>query len=314
MKSATPPRICVLGSINQDLVIYTPRFPNPGETLLGGPFESFPGGKGANQAVAAARLGANVDFLGCVGDDDGGHMMREVFAEAGVNADAVKTCPHHHTGVGVITVSPEGENHIVVASGANMEMDAAWVDEHAHTIRAADALLLQLEISLEANQRAVQIANDANVPVILNAAPAHSLPDEFLSGLHTLIVNQHEFEILGSPPVPRLIVTYGKEGAVCIDTMPDGTVKKTCQASYPVNPVDTTAAGDAFCAAAAVASLQSPVASEFLSWGTAAGALACTIVGAIPALPSLEQVTALRASGDKSQSTKDGSESVGKLL
>ncbi|NQU47495.1 MAG: ribokinase [Planctomycetes bacterium] len=314
MKTDNPPRICVLGSINQDLVIHTPRFPKPGETLLGGPFESFPGGKGANQAVAAARLGAKVDFLGCVGDDDGGRMMREVFAEAGVNADAVETCAHHHTGVGVITVSPDGENHIVVASGANLKMDAAWVDQHAHTIRAADALLLQLEISMEANLRAVQIANDADVPVILNAAPAHTLPDEFLAGLHTLIVNQHEFEILGAPPVPRLIVTYGKKGAVCIDTLADGTTVETRQASYPVNPVDTTAAGDAFCAAATVASLKNPLASEFLSWGTAAGALACTIVGAIPALPNLEQVAALRAGAGKPQNSIDGSETVGKLL
>ncbi len=295
------PRICVLGSINQDLVIHAPRFPNPGETLLGGPLEDFPGGKGANQAVAAARMGAQVSFLGCVGDDDGGRMMREVFAEAGIDATAVETVDDH-TGVGVITVSPDGENHIVVAPGANMTMDAAWVDQHADAIRTADALLLQLEITVEANLRAVQIANDAKVPVILNAAPAAAIPDEFLAGLHTLIVNQHEFEILGRPQVPRLIVTLGKDGATCYDHASDGGTSETHQASFPVDPLDTTAAGDAFCAAAAVASLENPDPSEFLSWGTAAGALACTIVGAIPALPHRDAVAAMRQTEALSQS------------
>lgn len=294
MNSDHRPHICVLGSINQDLVIHTPRFPNPGETLLGGPLQDYPGGKGANQAVAAARMGAQVSFLGCVGDDDGGRMMRKVFAESGIDAKAVETVDDH-TGVGVITVSPEGENHIVVAPGANMTMDAAWVDQHADAIRAAQALLLQLEITIEANLRAVQIANDAGVPVILNAAPAAAIPDEFLAGLHTLIVNQHEFEILGRPQVPRLIVTLGKDGATCYDQLADGTSRETYQASFPVEPLDTTAAGDAFCAAAAVASLENNDPAEFLSWGTAAGALACTIVGAIPALPHREAVSALRS-------------------
>jgi ribokinase len=294
MSTSKPPRICVLGSINQDLVIHTPRFPRPGETLLGGPFETHPGGKGANQAVAAARMGAQVEFLGCVGDDDGGRMAFEVFAEAGIHAQAVEVCPHHHTGVGVITVSPEGENHIVVASGANLQMNAAWVDQHATSIRAADALLLQLEISLEANLRAVQIAQQAGVPVVLNAAPARQLSQEFLAGIHTLIVNQHEFEILGSPEVPRLIVTYGKDGAICSQSQPDGSRLKIRQASYPVTPVDTTAAGDAFCAAATVASLDPNLADDFLSWGTAAGALTCTTVGAIPALPDRAAIAALR--------------------
>jgi ribokinase len=295
MSSTKPPRICVLGSINQDLVIHTPRFPRPGETLLGGPFETHPGGKGANQAVAAARMGAQVDFLGCVGDDDGGRMARQVFADAGINAQAVETCPHHHTGVGVITVAPDGENHIVVASGANLHMDAAWVDRHAAPIRAADALLLQLEISLEANLRAVQIAHQAGVPVVLNAAPASALSKDFLAGIHTLIVNQHEFEMLGSPDIPRLIVTYGKDGAVCSELQTDGSRREIRQTSYPVTPVDTTAAGDAFCAAATVASLDPALADDFLSWGTAAGALACTIVGAIPALPDRAAIADLRS-------------------
>lgn len=290
----TPPRICVLGSVNLDLVIQTPRFPIPGETVLGGPFETFAGGKGANQAVAAARLGATVDFLGCVGDDDGGRLARAAFVEAGLNCDGLDTRVGVHTGIGVITVNPEGENHIVVAPGANHAMDATWIAEHAATIRASQALLLQLEVPLEVNQAAARIAFDCGVPVVLNAAPAANLPADLLACVHTLIVNQHEFDALGRPDVPRLIVTLGKEGAVCWDQDVTGKRRETRQASFPIEPVDTTAAGDAFCAAATVASLESHDPAEFLSFGTAAGALACTVAGAIPALPHRAQVEALR--------------------
>ena len=299
---STPPRLCVLGSVNLDLVIQTPRFPQPGETVLGGPFETFAGGKGANQAVAAARLGAEGRFLGCVGDDDGGRSARAAFSEAGVRTEGLETRPDLHTGIGVITVSPEGENHIVVAPGANHAMDAAWVQRHADTIRAADALLLQLEVPLEANRAAAQLARAAGVPVILNAAPAAPLPEDFLAAVHTLIVNQLEFEEMGRPAVPRLVVTYGKAGAVCFDRDDQGQARETRQASFPVEPVDTTAAGDAFCAAATVASLEQAHPRDWLPFGTAAGALACTVVGAIPALPSREAVEALRRSAPLAQS------------
>jgi ribokinase len=295
----TPPRICVLGSVNLDLVIQTPRFPMPGETVLGGPFETFAGGKGANQAVAAARLGAQVDFLGCVGDDDGGRLARVAFEQAGVNCEGLDTRVGEHTGIGVITVNPDGENHIVVAPGANHKMDAAWVAEHAATIRSAQALLLQLEIPLEVNRAAAQIAFDCGVPVVLNAAPAADLPADFLACVHTLIVNQHEFDALGRPEVPRLIVTLGKQGAVCWDVDVTGKRRETRQASFPIEPVDTTAAGDAFCAATTVASLESHDPAEFLAFGTASGALTCTSAGAIPALPQRAQVEALRAANPR---------------
>lgn len=294
--TATPPRLCVLGSVNLDLVVQAPRFPRPGETLLGGPFETFAGGKGANQAVAAARLGADVRFLGCVGDDDGGRHARAAFAEAGVEISDLETRPELHTGIGVITVTPDGENHIVVAPGANYELDAAFAERHADTIRAADALLLQLEIPLEANVAAARIAHRAGVPVVLNAAPAAPLPDELLGHLHTLIVNQHEFEELGRPAVPRLVITYGKGGAVCHDLDAGGQARETRQASFPVEPVDTTAAGDAFCAAATVAALEDQDPAHWLAVGTAAGALACTVAGAIPALPTRAAVEELRHS------------------
>jgi ribokinase len=290
----SPPRVCVLGSVNLDLVIQTPRFPQPGETVLGGPFETFAGGKGANQAVAAARLGAQVHFLGCVGDDDGGRLARQAFDEAGLNSSGLETRVGDPTGIGVITVNPDGENHIVVAPGANHAMDAAWVAAHAATIRSSQALLLQLEVPLEVNQAAARIAFDCGVPVVLNAAPAATLPSTLLDCVHTLIVNQHEFELLGRPEVPRLIVTLGKDGAVCWDQDVTGKRRETRQSSFPVEPIDTTAAGDAFCAAATVASLESNNPVEFLSFGTATGALTCTIAGAIPALPHREQVEALR--------------------
>lgn len=292
--TASSPQLCVLGSVNLDLVIQSPHFPQPGETVLGGPFESFAGGKGANQAVAAARLGAQVSFLGCVGNDDGGRAARAALEQAGVDTSGLLTRPEVHTGIGVITVAPTGENHIVVAPGANHAMDAAWARGHAERIRKSDALLLQLEVPLAANRAAAAIAYEAGVPVFLNAAPAAPIPDDFLARVHTLIVNQVEYDELGRPDVPRLVVTLGKDGAVCWDRRADGPPRETRQASYAIDPVDTTAAGDAFCAAACVAALQHDDPQEWLSFGTAAGALACTVVGAIPALPSRDAVEALR--------------------
>lgn len=290
----SPPRLCVLGSVNLDLVVQTPHFPQPGETVLGGPLESFAGGKGANQAVAAARLGADVAFLGCVGDDDGGRAARAALDEAGVDTAGLETLADVPTGVGVITVSPEGENHIVVAPGANHALDEAWVSAHADVITQADALLLQLEIPLAANCRAAALAHAAGVPVVLNAAPAAAIPDELLQCVQTLIVNQVEFDALGRPTVPRLIVTHGRAGATCYDRDADGQPRETHQPSFPVEPVDSTAAGDAFCAAATVAALETDHPRDWLPFGTAAGALACTVAGAIPALPTRAAVDALR--------------------
>ena len=292
--SASSPRLCVLGSVNLDLVIQSPHFPQPGETVLGGPFESFAGGKGANQAVAAARLGAQVAFLGCVGEDEGGRAARAALQEAEVDVRGLDTHPELHTGIGVITVTPEGENHIVVAPGANHSMDAAWVSRHAEAIRASDALLLQLEIPLDANRAAAAIAHEAGVRVVLNAAPAGEIPADLLDRVHTLIVNQVEYDALGRPQVPRLVVTLGKEGAFCLDRDELGQTRETRQPSFPIDPVDTTAAGDAFCAAATVAALRQDEPHAWLPFGTAAGALACTVAGAIPALPSLDAVEALR--------------------
>ncbi|MCH2102004.1 MAG: ribokinase [Planctomycetes bacterium] len=291
--SASPPQLCVLGSVTRDLVIQTPRFPRPGETILGGPFESFVGGKGANQAVAAARLGAQVKFLGCVGVDDGGRAARAALRDAGVSCDGLVDRDTLHTGIGVITVSREGENHIVAAPGANHSVDAALVAEHANAIRRADALMLQLEIPLEANLAAAQLAHEAGVPVVLNAAPSAPLPEKFLRCIQTLIVNQVEYEELGRPEVPSLVVTYGKQGAVCFDHDTQGGARETRQSSFPVDPVDTTAAGDAFCAAATVAALEHNEPRKWLPFGTAAGALACTVAGAIPALPMRATVDTL---------------------
>jgi ribokinase len=289
------PRLCVLGSANLDLVVQAPRFPRPGETLMGGPFATYAGGKGANQAVAAARLGAEVEFLGCVGDDDGGRNLVRLFEEEGVGIEALEVRRGAATGVGVITVDPAGENHIVVAPGANHLPDAAWVEARAARIRSADLLLLQLEVPLGANLRAAQIARAAGVPVYLNGAPAVELPAEILGLVDTLIVNQHEYELMGLPAVPRLVVTFGKGGARCIDFAADGArTSDHRQGTFPVEVVDTTAAGDAFCAAFAVAAAAGEEMPSCLRWGTAAGALACTIAGAIPALPGLEAVRTLR--------------------
>jgi ribokinase len=199
--SSSRARICVLGSINMDLVGRSPRLPAPGETVLGGAFERHPGGKGANQAAAAARMGAEVRMIGLVGDDEHGRAMREALGAAGVDVSAVAAVDGSAgaaagaaTGVALITVDERGENTIVVASGANALLTAERVDAAAGAIRDADVLLMQLESPVEAVVRAAGIAREAGVAVILNAAPApqEALPDDLIAAVDILIVNEGE--------------------------------------------------------------------------------------------------------------------------
>lgn len=197
------PRICVVGSINMDLVIAAPRLPRPGETLLGGRLERHPGGKGANQAVAAARLGAAVSLVGAVGDDEHGRVLRGVLGEEGVDLTHVTTRPDRPTGVGLITVASAaaqggdgGENTIVVASGANAAVRPADVEAARAAIQSADVLLLQLELPIDTTVAAAGVAREAGATVVLNAAPAASLPDELLSLVDVLVCNEPEAHVL----------------------------------------------------------------------------------------------------------------------
>ncbi len=223
------PRICVLGSINMDLVVRTTRLLAAGETILGGPFEMFPGGKGANQAVAAARMGAEVVLVGRVGDDEHGRRMIDVLRGEGVDVSRVGVAAGMATGVGLITVvesavqgtshgspavgaeervdgedagraaAPGGENTIVVASGANAAVNPADVDGARESVAHADVLLMQLEVPIETVVRAAGVARDAGTTVILNAAPGRPLPMDLLASTDVLLVNESEAAILAGP-------------------------------------------------------------------------------------------------------------------
>lgn len=283
------PRINVLGSANLDLVVRAPHFPAPGETILGGPFATFPGGKGANQAVAAARMGGEVRFFGCVGKDDHGAVLRAAMADEGIDLEHLEARVEAATGVALITVAAGGENHIVVAPGANALPDRAWVRERADSLCDCELLLLQLEVPALAVVEAIHIASNVGVRVMLNAAPAQALSPEALAALDTLLVNETEHRILGEPRVVRLVTTLGERGARCV------AATTTDQPAFPVKAVDTTAAGDAFAGALAVCDGERDDPSWFLPRAAAAGALACTVAGAQTSLPRREEVETLVA-------------------
>lgn len=295
-------RIVIVGSLNMDLVIRAPRHPQPGETLTGSAFLTIPGGKGANQAVAAARLGAAVAMIGKVGQDAFGDALRANLAGAGVEVEHV-TRSTEATGVALITVSAAGENTIVLAPGANAAVTPEDATGCANIIRQADALLLQLEVPLPAVQAAAEIAAAHGVPVILNPAPAQPLPSSLLRHVTHLIPNEHEAALLSGGRAhdpetlarrvqalgPRsVVVTLGAAGALALD---GDTI--THVPSFPVTVVDSTAAGDAFVAAFGVALSEGRPPAEAARWGCAAGALACTVLGAQPSLPRREAVARL---------------------
>jgi len=302
-----PAKVCVVGSINMDLVVGAPRFPAPGETLLGGPFRAYPGGKGANQAVAASRMGAEVAMVGLVGRPYGEDLL-EALAANEVDVRGVLVLEDVSTGVGVITVVPSGENAIVVASGANARLGTEDVDLHGDAVEGADALLLQLEVPEEANARAVQVARGAGATAILNAAPARPVRPEVLGSLDLVIVNRIEAAMLtglgADAPVGDLlaalddlgvaeaVVTLGAGGAVW-----SNGAEVTRREAFSVDAVDTTACGDAFVGAFVVARAEGLPAEECLRLACAAGALAARTAGAIPSLPERDLVEDL-ARGD----------------
>jgi len=301
-------RITVFGSLNMDLVIQAPRHPRPGETLTGGPFRTFPGGKGANQAVAAARLGGQVTMIGCVGADAFGDALLASLQADGVDTACVSRSTEA-TGVALITVSAAGENTIVIAPGANGLLAPETVARHREAIISADALLLQLEAPLPAAEAAARLAHAHNVPVILNPAPAQPLPASLLRHITYLIPNQHEAALLAGvltdtsqgaaeaahalqgAGIETIIMTLGERGAVVFTGD-----RQIATPSFPVQVVDTTAAGDAFVGAFAVALTEGQTPVEAARWGCAAGALACTVLGAQPSLPHRAAVAALAGS------------------
>jgi ribokinase len=274
-----PPSLTVVGSINLDLVARCDRLPQPGETVTGADFERVPGGKGANQAVAAARLGAVVRIIARVGDDPFAEEALAGLREVGVDVGSVGTVAAP-TGVALILVDRAGENVIVVAPGANGTLTAAEVGSVD-----ADAVLCQLEIPDEAIAAAARAASGV---FCLNAAPARPVPVEVLGRADLVVVNRYELEAL--PEAPRLAaLTLGADGAVLLE---DGD--EVARARPPrVDAVDGTAAGDAFTACLLVSLLEGRDREEALGRACAAGALAASRPGAQPSLPTAAEVDAI---------------------
>ena len=296
-------KIAVLGSLNMDLVAHVHHLPQPGETIISSRFQTIPGGKGANQAVAAARLGAKVRMIGKVGGDSYGEQLLEGLAEAGIDTEGIER--EGTTGMALINVSDQGENQIVLVPGANNEVTVAYAAHHHDILTDCDVLLVQLEIPLDTVAYAVQTAHRLGKRIILNPAPAQPLPEEILRCIDTLTPNETELELLTGLPVKtlpeieaaaqkllpkgpgRVIVTLGEKGALLARA--DGTLHiPACQ----VAAIDTTAAGDAFTAAFAVAQGRGMADEEAIRFASKAAAIVVTRHGAQPSLPTLEEVEA----------------------
>ena len=289
--------IVVVGSLNMDLVVRTPRHPEIGETIIGTQFQTFPGGKGANQAVAAARLGGSVKMVGRVGSDGFGESLLRTVAADGVDTRFIRRDPEAATGVALITVDEAGKNTIVVASGANARLTPQDVSEAEELFKEAAVLVLQLESPLPAVTRAIELAHQYGARIVLNPAPAQKLENKFLRSVDYLIPNQTELFLLTginsvqesiaylhNIGVAHLIVTLGEDGSLVAE---NGQI--TQLGAFPVQAVDTTAAGDAFVGAFAVALTEGLDTQLASIWGNAAGALAVTRPGAQPSLPSRDE-------------------------
>ena len=292
--------ILVVGSLNMDLVVRVPRHPRPGETLLGGAFQTFPGGKGANQAVAAARLGKPVRMIGRVGADEFGDALLATLQNDGVDTRCVQQDAQAASGVALITVSADGQNTIVVAAGANGRLSAQDVTAAEAAFIDAGAVVLQLEIPLPAVEAAARLGRKHGAAVVLNPAPAQPLSDELLALADYLVPNQTELELLSGQPdlergmralmergVRNLVVTLGERGARWVS--PAGTLDAP---AFAVRAVDTVAAGDAFVGAFSAALAEGRPVQEALLRGNAAGALAVTRAGAQPSLPTRAELEA----------------------
>jgi ribokinase len=298
-------RIVVVGSINLDLVAATERIPIAGETVAGLSFRTFPGGKGANQAVAAARLGGSVNMVGKLGDDAFGVQLRDSLEEANVNTEVVKVAPGS-SGVALITTDPSGENAITVVAGANAYVSPADLDANIVLIREAGILLTQLEIPLETVEYLAAIAVKERVPLMLDPAPARFLPPSLLSHVEWLTPNETETCILtGRRPgelsdesigdaanalldrgCRNVILKLGDRG--CFVALSDGT--RQLLPAFAVKAVDTTAAGDAFNGAFAVALLNGQSPLESALWASAVAAISVTRPGAQASMPTSFEV------------------------
>jgi ribokinase len=311
MPAAMAPAIVVVGSSNTDLVVRVPQVPRPGETVLGGDLRTLAGGKGANQAVAARRVGADVTFVGCLGDDRFGDEAAATLACEGLRLDYLRRVLGAPSGVALIAVAANGQNSIIVAPGANARLGPEDIERAGPALRAARIVIAQLEVPLVAVQRAFALARAAGATTLLNPAPAQPLDDELLGLVDVIVCNETEAELLTGMAVadaagaevaaqallnrgPRLaIVTRGEAGSTLAEV--DGIAHVP---AFTVPVVDTTAAGDAFIGAFACRLAAGAAPVDAARYAAAAAALSVGKEGAQPSLPAAAAVDALLAAHD----------------
>ena len=290
--------VVVVGSLNMDLVMRTPRVPVGGETLNGHDFSTLPGGKGANQAVACARLGGNVSLIGKVGDDGFGRILRDGLIADSVDIRGLKQASAVVTGVAMILVEDIGQNRIVLASGANGALSLEDIDELASMIQCSAMLVVQLEVPMLVVQHAIEIAHAAGVPVLLNPAPAVELPESLWSQVDILVPNESEASMLAGVVVSdalsaytaarifrqrgvrHVLITLGEHGVVVADDAGERHLP-----AQLVKAVDTTAAGDTFIGGLVAGLAEGMSMDDAVAFGQRASALCVTRLGAQPSIP-----------------------------
>jgi ribokinase len=303
MRNIPSQRIVVVGSVNMDLMLRCPHLPTPGETVLGGEFRQAPGGKGANQAIAASRLGAKVSFIGCVGDDSYGETSRAALVAANVDVSHLHAMPGQATGIAMITSDDLGENCIALAPGANLGLTNHHLDQAEALIAQAGLVVCQLESPLEVVLHAMNLARRYQVPFLLNPSPAMTLPTNSLAGIELLVLNEVEAAMLSESKVSNVrqacqaaeffrsigiriaVITLGKDGAVVADE--DGTRHF---AVPKVQAVDTTGAGDTLVGALAAALMTGADMAKAMTTAQRAAAFSVTRRGAQASMPYLSDL------------------------
>lgn len=307
-------KVVIVGSLNMDLVTRAPRLPRAGETLAGQSFVTVPGGKGANQAVAAARLGASVAMVGCIGDDAYGEQLRTALLAEGIDCQAVTPVSGESTGVALIVVDDSSQNAIVIVAGGNGHVTASVVDSFDALLSGAEVIICQLEVPLDTVGHVLKRGHELGKTVILNPAPASGpLPAEWFAWIDYLIPNESEATALTGLPVDstasadaaasallkagvsKVIVTLGEQGALF------ASASRSEHFPAPkVQPVDTTAAGDTFVGGFAAALADGKSESDAIRFGQVAAALSVTRSGAQPSIPTFAEVQASAAQGHSS--------------
>lgn len=296
--------VVVVGSLNMDTVASLEKLPKPGETVHGLDLQKFPGGKGANQATALARLGNKVRLVGMVGQDEDGRILRERLIAEGVDASCVVLNENKRTGSALIVVDQGGNNEIIVFGGANSEVNIQFIDQHREAFAGAKFLLMQFEIPLETVAFLIDLAYENQLPVVINPSPFYPIKERFFHKIDTLVLNETEAssllglsissvtqalkaaESIHHMGIRQIVLTLGGQGAViCDQTGPAEHLP-----AFPVQPVDTTASGDAFLGGMLHGLLEGKNLKDAVKFANAVGALTVTKMGAQSSLPSLSEV------------------------